>query len=112
MNIIFTVLVAVPIGFFVRGRGRAILTFLALDAILFTFQTLSVLLDWLGPTQGFDGTAFGPKPTAFPATYSNDALAGYGLVNLVVLVVGVGLVVLGSYLARRRAVRRTAVAVG
>jgi hypothetical protein len=111
MNIIFAVLVAVPIGFFVKQRGMAILTYLALFAILFTFQTLSVLLDWLGPTQGMAGTAFGPKPSGFPAEFSNYELAGYGLVNLITLVAGVGLVVLGSYLARRRAGRRTAVSV-
>jgi len=111
MNIIFTVLFAVPIGFLVKERGIAILTFLALDAILFTFQTLSVLLNWLGPTQGMAGNAFGPKPSGFPAAFSQSELTAYGLLNLLVLVVGVGLVVLGSYLARRHAGRRTAVSV-
>jgi len=112
MNIIFTVLFAVPIGFLITQRGLAIVAYLALDALLFTFQTLSVLLDWLGPTQGMSGKAFGPKPTGFPVEYSNGEMGSYGLVNLIVVLAGVGLVVLGSYLARRRAQRRTAVSVG
>jgi hypothetical protein len=111
MNIIFTVLFAFPVGFLVRRRGLAVVGFLAADAILFTFQTLGVLLDWLGPTQGMSGEAFGPKPSGFPVEYSNGELTAYGLVNLVVIVVGVGLVVLGSRLAGRRAARRTATAV-
>lgn len=106
MNIIFTVLFAFPIGWFVKQRGLAVVGFLAADAILFTFQTLGVLLDWLGPTQGMSGTAFGPKPTGIPAPYSNSELTGYGLVNLVVIVVGVGLVVLGTHVAGRRSARR------
>ena len=111
MNIIFTVLFAFPVGYLVKTRGLAVVGFLAADAILFTFQTLGVLLDWLGPTQGMSGTAFGPKPTGFPTKYSNSELIGYGLVNLVIIAVGVGLVVLGSRIAGRRTARRMAAAV-
>ncbi len=35
MNVIFTVLFAFQIGFFVKTRGLAIVTYLALDALLF-----------------------------------------------------------------------------
>lgn len=111
MNIIFTVLFAFPIGFLVRKRGLAIVGFLAADAILFSFQTLGVLLDWLGPTQGSDGKAFGPKPTGFPVAYSSSELSAYGLVNLVVICVGVGLVIFGTRIAARRAARQLTAAV-
>lgn len=48
MNVIFTVLFACGIGFLVKERGLAIVTYLALDGILFTMQTVNVLHDsWL-----------------------------------------------------------------
>lgn len=106
MNIIFTVSSAFALGYFIKHRGLAILTYLALDAIVFTYQTLAVLLEWLGPQQGFEGEAFGPKPNGFPIEFSPEELAGYGVVNLLVITAGVGLTVLGGHLARRRARRR------
>lgn len=106
MTIIFTVLFAFAIGFLVKQRGLAIVAYLALNGLVFAYQTLNVLLEWLGPKQGGEGMAFGPKPTGFPVTYKNSELAAYGLVNLVAAAVGVGLVVLGTNVARRRASRR------
>lgn len=111
MTIVFTVLFAFAIGFFVKQRGLAIVTYLALDALLFTYQTLNVLLEWLGPKQGREGTAFGPKPTGLPLKFSNSELAGYGVVNLVATAVGAALVVLGTHVARRRLARRTSIEV-
>ncbi|QLQ11538.1 MAG: hypothetical protein HZY75_15630 [Nocardioidaceae bacterium] len=108
MNIIFTVLFAFPIGFFIKKRDLAILTYLALDAILFTYQSVGVLLDWLSDNRP---VAFGPAPTGFPISYSNSEYLGYGVINLVVIAVGIGLTVLGNYVAKRRAAKRTAVTV-
>lgn len=109
MNVVFTILFAFAIGFFVKQRGLAILVYLALDAILFTFQTLSVLLYWMSDGDG--RLAFGPAPTTFPVEYSESDTWGYGVVNLVIIAVGVGLVVLGTKVAARRAAKRHSVAV-
>lgn len=95
MNIIFTLASSFTLGYFIKQRGLAILTYLALDAIVFTYQTLAVL-QWLGPQQGFEGEAFGPKPNGFPVQFSPHELAGYGVVNLLVITAGVGLVVMGK----------------
>ncbi|GAA4391689.1 hypothetical protein GCM10023153_09990 [Ornithinibacter aureus] len=108
MNIIFTLASSFALGYFIKQRGLAILTYLALDATVFAYQTLAVLLEWLGPQQGFEGEAFGPKPHGFPVQFSPHELAGYGVVNLLVITAGVGLVVLGSHLARRRVRTRPA----
>ncbi|CCH71327.1 conserved hypothetical protein [Phycicoccus elongatus Lp2] len=108
MNVIFTVLFALPIGYFLKNRGIAIVTYLALDAIVFSYQSVGVLLDWMADNPP---VAFGPSPTSFPVEYSNSELWGYGLVNLVIIAVGSGLVVLGARLSARRAAKRTAVAV-
>lgn len=55
--------------------------------------------------------AHGPKPAAFPIESSFGELVSYGVVNLVVFAVGVGLVLLGSRVAARRTAGRDAVAV-
>ncbi len=109
MNIVFTLLFALPIGFFIKQRGLAIVTYLALDAILFSFQSLGVLLGWMANEPPL---AFGPAPEgSFPVAYSASELFGYGIVNLIVISVGVGLVVLGTVLAKRRSADRVAVTV-
>lgn len=109
MNIIFTVLFALPIGYFVKQRGLAVVAYLAVDAIVFGFQSVTVLLDWLSNSPP---VAFGPSPTGFPITYSSGELLAYGVVNLIVIAVGVGLTVLGTVIAKRRSVKREAVLVG
>ena len=98
MNIIFTILFAFTIGFFVKQRATAILTYLALDAILFTYQTVNVLHDsWLDQGR---------------VNVTDSTLAGYGVVNLVIIAIGVGLVVLGTVVSQRRAAKRNTVTVG
>lgn len=98
MNVIFTVLFAFAIGFFVKQRGLAIVTYLALDAILFTYQTVNVLHDsWLDH-QG-------------RVNVSNGTLAGYGGVNVGIIAVGVALVVYGTVVAQHRTAKRSAVSV-
>ncbi len=98
MNVLFTVLCAFAIGFFVKQRGLAIVTYLALEAIVFAYQTLNVLHDsWLDA----DGRV----------KLTNGDLLGYGGVNAIVILVGVGLVVLGTVVAARRAAKRNSVSV-
>jgi len=82
MNVIFTVLFAFGIGFFVKQRGLAIVTYLALDAILFTMQTVNVLHDsWLDD-QG-------------RVTFTNGASLAYCGANILIIIVGVVLVLVG-----------------
>lgn len=111
MTIIYTLLFAFGLGFLIKHRGMAVLTYLTLGALLFSYQSLALLLDWLGPNQGFTSTVFDPKPAAFPIESSFGELVSYGVVNLVVFAVGVGLVLLGSRVAARRTAGRDAVAV-
>jgi hypothetical protein len=108
MTVVFAVLFAFPIGYVVRQRALAVVAFLAAGAIVFSYQTLGVLLDWMADNPP---TAFGPSPTSFPVEYSRSETWGYGVVNLVVFAVGTGLVVLGTWVRARRAARRTAVSV-
>jgi hypothetical protein len=101
MNVIFTVLFAFPIGYFVKHRGLAIVAYLALDAIVFCYQTLNLLLEWLA---GGSELAFGSSPSGgLPLQFSNRDLAAYGVVNLVIIGGGVCLVLLGAKVAARRA---------
>lgn len=114
MNIVFTLLAAFPIGFLVRQRVSAVALFLAADALLFTFQTVGVLLVWMAGEPGIfggDHGAFGPAPTTFPLEYSGSEVVSYGMVNLVIVLVGIGLTLLGHRTASRRAARRGVVEV-
>ncbi len=113
MNLLFTILAAFPIGYFVRQRGQAVVAYLAIDALLFTFQTLDVLLNWMGGNGGMGGAkAFGEFPTGFPIDYAAGEVVGYGVVNLIIVLVGVGLTVLGGWVARRRTSEKDVVSVG
>lgn len=107
MCLIFTVLIAFPLGFFVKQRGVAVCLYLALDAMLFSFQTLNLLLEWLSGSEH----AFGAAPTTLPAEYEGSDLLGYGLVNVAIAAVGVGLVLAGSRVAAKRAAGRRVVTV-
>lgn len=109
MNIIYSVLVAFPLGFFVASRGMAVISYLLAGSYLFSFQSTSVLLSWMSHSSP---SAFGPFPKAFPVTYSNSEFFGYGAVNLVITVIGIGLVLLGHRVASRRRAKRGTVAVG
>lgn len=107
MNVIFTILAAFLLGFAVQRRGLAIVTYLALDAIVFTFQTLSLILGWLAGTSTF----VGPPSTSLPVRYSQSELWSYGVVNLVIMAAGVGLTILGTKVAARRTAKLSAVSV-
>jgi hypothetical protein len=110
MNLVFTVLFAFAIGYFVKQRGLAVVTYLALAAIVFSYQSVGVLLSWMADEPP---VAFGPSPQgSFPVEYSSSETWGYAALNAVIIAVGVGLVVLGDHLAARRAAKRDTVSVG
>lgn len=104
MNLIYTVVFAFAFGYFIKNRGVAICVYLGLEALIFTFQTLNLLLEWAGGSQEAFG---GPFPDS-----SASSVAGYGAVNLIITGIGVGLVVLGHKAAARRARSTTLVEVG
>lgn len=109
MILVYTVLFALPIGLLIHRRATAILTYLAVGAWIFTFQTTSLVLSWLA----HEGrSAFGPFPSAFPAVHDSVELYGYAAVNLVIATAGVGLVLLGGRLHDRRARKVAAAARG
>ena len=112
MNLYF-LLLTVPIGYFVSPRTVAILTYLLIDSFIFSYQTLGVLLTWMSGATGLGGaSAFGPAPDSIPITYSGSELAAYGIVNLVITLIGIGLVLLGAKLRARKRNSHTAVDVG
>ena len=104
MNLIYTVLFAFALGYFIKNRGVAICVYLCLEALIFTFQTLNLILEWAGGSQEAFG---GPFPDS-----SAGSAAAYGAVNLVITAIGVGLVALGSRTSAKRARSTTTVEVG
>jgi hypothetical protein len=96
VELILMVLAPFPIGYFVRARIAAYLIYVALHSFVFVIQTASLILEWAGG----DSSAFGAYP-------KGDALS-YGLVNLVIYGLGLGLVTLGHWLRARRETRRGA----
>jgi len=109
MNLFFTVLGALPLGLFVGRRHAALLTYLIVDSFLFSFQTLNVLLTWMSGGKGVGGgSGFGDSPAGtFPIDYAKGEVLAYGVVNLVITLVGVGLVLLGARIRVRRTARVT-----
>lgn len=106
MNILFTIIAALPIGFLVRQRSTAVVAYLAADALLFSYQNVDVMLNWMAGNGGIGGAqAFGPFPTEFPIPYAASDIVGYGLVNLIIVVVGIGLTLLGNWIRSRRSSR-------
>lgn len=118
MNIIFTIIAAPLIGWFVRSRPVASALYLAAVSVLFSFQTLAVFISWLAGETGFGGAsdrgAFGPSPTGLPLDYDEGGVWSYGAVNLAVTLIGVGITVLLNALRtrrdRKRALREAVVA--
>lgn len=113
MNIIFTIIAAPLIGWFVRSRPGAAALYLAGVSALFTFQTLAVFISWLAGETGFGGAsdhgAFGPFPTGLPLAYDHGEVWSYGLINLLITLAGISITVLMGRLRARRDSRRVVV---
>jgi hypothetical protein len=109
MNLLFTVLGALPLGLLVGRRHAALVSYLLVDSFLFSFQTLNVLLTWMSGGKGIGGgSGFGDSPTGgFPLDYAQGEVIAYGVVNLLITGVGVGLVLLGARIRSRREARPT-----
>lgn len=83
-------LTAFPLGYLVRDRTAAFLAYIAAQAFLFTFQTLTLTREWVGGSTD----AFAKDPKALPWSY--------GLVNLAIYAAGFGLLVLGRRVATKQ----------
>ncbi|MEP6648675.1 MAG: hypothetical protein ABJA74_02005 [Lapillicoccus sp.] len=86
---IVTVLLAFGAGYWMRSRFAARVLYAVAYLWAFTFQTLYLLIDSLGPSNAQEF-----PPGEFPLSY--------GLVTLGVFVLGMGLVELGHLAAARR----------
>jgi len=93
MELIVMILAPFPIGYFVRNRTAAFIAYLTLHAFVFTFQSTDLVIEWVGGST----TAFGSYPHA-----PKSEVWSYGVVNLAILGVGIGLLVLGQRLGNRR----------
>jgi hypothetical protein len=115
MNILFALIAGPLLGWFMKSLPLGIAIYLASTSLLFTFQSITVLLAWMGDEGGFFGLrkegAFGPAPTGFPVSYAEGELYSYGIVNLVITLVGLGVVVLFGRIRARRDARRNSVAI-
>ena len=57
MNIILTILIGFPLGYLIRSRGTAVITYVLVDSYLFTFQTAFLIMQWVDG----DDHAFGTR---------------------------------------------------
>jgi hypothetical protein len=99
MIAVITVLLALPLGFFLRSRLAANTTYAVAYLWAFTFQTLYLMLDSLN---GGSAPAFTTEE--FPISYGAVALSIFGI--------GFGLVALGHRVGSRRRARRMVLATG
>jgi hypothetical protein len=90
MELLAMLLVPLPIGYLIRNRLAAFLIYVAVHNMIFTYQTMSLVREWVGGST----TAFPKDPGAAPWAY--------GLVNAVIFAAGLGLVWLGHWLRDRR----------
>jgi hypothetical protein len=87
---IVTLLIALPIGYFIRPRLTAVVTYIAMHSFVYTFQSTELIREWIGG----DNSAYpkNPKTVAW----------SYALVTALIYAAGFALVLLGGWLAARR----------
>ena len=107
MNIILTIVLAFPLGFLIRSRSTAIISYVLVDGYLFTFQTAFLLIQW---TDG-DESAFGARGGSWSPERVTQVFS-YLVLNSVIVACGIGLVILGNRVRSRRVHRRGVVTAG
>lgn len=90
MIAVVTVLLALPLGFFVRSHLNANVAYAIAYLWAFTYQGVALIREWVGG----DTSAFAKDPDQVPLSY--------GLVAAAIFAVGFGLVALGHRLGSRR----------
>jgi hypothetical protein len=106
MNVIFTVLIAFPLGYFISQRSTAVISYVLANSFLFTFQTAFLVMKWVDG----DEHAFGDHGLDW-STKQNVQFYSYIVINGLIIAVGVGLVILGNKIRARRTEGRNVVAV-
>nr|BFE56041.1 hypothetical protein GCM10020063_005670 [Dactylosporangium thailandense] len=95
MELILMLVLPFPIGFLVKQPTAAFIAYVAAHGFVFTFQTASLIAEWVGG-----------DTSAFPAKATAVDMLPYAIVNAVVFGAGLGLVWLGNRLGTRRRDRR------
>jgi len=90
MELIAMLLVPFPIGYLVRNRLAAFVAYIAVHSVIFTYQSMALVREWVGGSTA----AFPKNPAAVPWAY--------GLANAIIFAAGLGLVWLGHRLGNRR----------
>ena len=90
MELIVTILVALPLGFFVHSRVAAYVAFIAIHSFVFSYQCMELIREWVGG----DYSVFPKVPKA--------GAWSYAVVNLIIYAAGFGLVALGRKLRAKR----------
>jgi hypothetical protein len=106
MNVIFTILVAFPLGYLIHQRSTAVVWYVLLNSFLFTFQTAFLVMKWVDG----DDHAFGDRGL----DWSGEQYAqfySYIVLNALIIAVGSGIVVLGGKFRASRTAKRNVVAV-
>jgi hypothetical protein len=106
MNVVFTILIAFPVGYFISQRSSAVITYVLANSFLFTFQTAFLLMKWVDG----DEHAFGNHTLEW-STERSVQFWSYIVINALIIAVGVGLVILGHKMRARRTAKRDVVAV-
>ncbi|GAA3526460.1 hypothetical protein GCM10022234_24640 [Aeromicrobium panaciterrae] len=98
MIAVVTVLLAFPLGFFVRSHLNANVAYAIAYLWAFTYQGVALIREWVGG----DTSAFPKDPDTVPVSY--------GLVAAAIFAVGFGLVALGRRVGAKRREQRPVVA--
>lgn len=93
MNIIVTLLVAFPLGFFIATRIAAYLAFVTVYFLGFVSASVLLIVEWAGGST----QAFGSFPDA-----DSGQVSSYIVVNMAVFVTGALLVLWGGAVRRKR----------
>ncbi len=90
MELIIVILVAFPIGYFVRDRLTAFVVFIGVHGPVLAFQSMELTREWVGG----DNSAYPKNP--------HTVAWSYGVVNLLIYAFGFGLLLLGHRVAQKR----------
>ena len=93
MELIVTILVALPLGFFIPSRVAAYVAFIAIHSFVlsFSYQCMELIREWVGGDY-----------SAFPRSDPQAGTWNYAVINLIIYAAGFGLVALGRKLGAKR----------
>jgi hypothetical protein len=110
MNLLFLP-VAFLFGYLIRPKGIAVAIYIAVDALLFTVQSMMQLLLGISGRYG-ERNAYWINGAGDHFTFGWGGFVSYAVLNLVIVGIGIGLVVLGARIRTRRDARKTTLPVG